>query len=83
MQERKPKYLAGVKRIVSDMLKRDLSENKHYTNEIFICDVCNGHGKYYRGSKSTSETCTHCEGTGRIVIHFSIEKGTADFINGK
>jgi len=72
MQERKPKYLAGVKRVVSEMIKRDLS--KHYETEIFICQVCDGRGWYCLRKKSEKETCPHCKGEGRIKINFTIER---------
>lgn len=73
MQERKPKYLAGVNRVVSEMIKRDMTRGTHYESEIFICKVCEGRGWYCR-TKGVKETCSHCNGSGRIKILFTIER---------
>lgn len=75
MQERKPKYLSGVKRIVSEMIKRDMTRGKHYETEIFICNSCEGRG-YYCRTKGVPQECHHCEGSGRVRIKFTIERTT-------
>ena len=74
MQERKPKYLAGVKRTVSEMIKRDMSRGVAFETEIFICGVCEGRGWSCREKRGEKETCPHCKGEGRIKINFTIER---------
>ncbi|AUR86314.1 heat shock protein DnaJ [Vibrio phage 1.084.O._10N.261.49.F5] len=73
MQERKPKYLSGINRLVSEMIKRDLTRGTAHESEIFICGKCQGNGKYCR-VKGVIEECDHCNGEGRIKLSFTIDR---------
>ncbi|AUR89278.1 heat shock protein DnaJ [Vibrio phage 1.121.O._10N.286.46.C4] len=73
MRDRKPKYLTGVDRLVSEMIKRDLTSSTAYDSEIFICGLCQGIGEYCK-IKGIPEECGHCKGSGRVKLSFTINR---------